>query len=313
VGRARESVENATGGWPAAGLELPGWAVADSGGDEGGGDDQSGGPGDGDGGDGGPAGPVPRPRRGRRGRVRWRLLILALAPLVVLSVIDRVAAHEAGALMVNQIQKSEHLPNKPEASVGGVPFLTQIAFGRYRDISFGIRRIAVSDLCVDDISLRLNGVHVPLRAALSKKVKTVPIDRVAGSVRITYADLNTYLATRPGHVQVTPAGTAMRISAPVDIPVVGPVTVFGEVRASVENNQLTIAPAGLGVGGLGALPVPSAAARVLTVTVPLRGLPMNLRLISAKATSTGLEMTAEADHLKLDATQNSSSVQLRAC
>ncbi|MGF7234872.1 MAG: LmeA family phospholipid-binding protein, partial [Frankia sp.] len=142
-------------------------------------------------------------------------------------------------------------------------------------------------------------------------LKTVPVDRLVGSVRLTSGDLNAYLDTQPGHVQLAPAGQGMRVSAPVDVPAVGRVTVFGDVRASVHNNGLTLAPAGIGANGASALTIPSGAMKTLTTTIPLSGLPMNLRLVSAKVTPSGIQATAEVDHLTLDTTQTAPA--LRAC
>ncbi|MGF7235443.1 MAG: LmeA family phospholipid-binding protein [Frankia sp.] len=250
----------------------------------------------------------PGPPRRRR-RIRRLLLIGLVVQVVVLIVADRVAAHVAASQMVSQVQKSQHLPNKPEASVGGVPFLTQVMVGKYKDIGFGIHRIAVSNMCVDDINLHLKGVHVPVRAMISNHVRKVPIDRVVGTVHLTFPDLNAYLAQQPGHVTVAAVGEAIRVSAPINVPVVGQVTVSGDARASVQNNRLKIAPTGIGIKGLGTLSVPRSA--VTTVTVPLPGLPVNLRLVSAKATSAGIVMTAEADHVTLDTTKTAPPI--RAC
>lgn len=229
--------------------------------------------------------------------------MLLVGQLVLLGVGDRVAAHAAAGQMVSQIQKSQHLPNAPTVSIKGVPFLTQVAGGRYRDIELGVRRIAVPTLCVDDIKVHLQGVHVPLRRAVANKLTTIPIDRAVGTVRITYPDLNTFLATRPGHLRVTPAGSALRLSAPIDVPLLGSVTAFGDLRASVTDNRLTLAPAGLGAEGLGSLRFPTGAVGALTTTVPLTGLPMNLRLTAARTTPDAIEITAVASHLTLDTAQ----------
>ncbi|ADP81471.1 LmeA family phospholipid-binding protein [Pseudofrankia inefficax] len=239
-------------------------------------------------------------------------MALLVLQLVGLAVVDRVAAHLAASQMVSQVQKSQQLPTKPEASVGGFPFLTQVVAGNYKDIGLRIHRVAVSDLCVDDIDLHVRGAHLPLRKLIGNDVTTMPIDRVVGTVKLTYADLNAYLAGQPGDVRLAAAKNGMRVSAPVDVPIVGQVKVFGDVRATVLDNRLTIAPTALGVDGLGALSIPAGAVRTLTVDVPLSGLPMNLRLTEARTTSAGVEVTAEADHLNLDTTKTSTT-QLRGC
>ncbi|OHV43869.1 hypothetical protein BCD48_26945 [Pseudofrankia sp. BMG5.36] len=225
---------------------------------------------------------------------------------------DRLAAHLAASQMVSQIQKSQQLPNKPAASVGGYPFLTQVVMGDYKDIGLRIRRVAVSDVCVDDINVHVKGVHLPLSKLIGNDVKTLPVDQVVGSVRLTYADLNAYLANQPGDVRLNAASDGMRISAPVDVPLVGQVKVFGDVRATVENNQLTLAPTALGVDGLGAVRIPTSTVRALTVAIPLSSLPLDLEVTSAAVTPSGIEVTAEADDLSLDTTQTPTT-RLRGC
>jgi LmeA-like phospholipid-binding len=243
--------------------------------------------------------PVPPAAAGGRRRFRRRrvALLVIVILIILLGVADRVAARIAPAEMVAQIQKTDHLPSKPQASIGGVPFLTQVVFGKYTDVGITIHRIGADNICVDQVSAHLKGVHVPLTKAISGKVTTVPIDEVDGSVRLTYADLNKYLATQPGHVTLSPAGSALRVASSVDIPIIGPVSVFGAVRVAVANDRFTISPASIGVGGLGSLTVPAAAGRALTVTVPISGLPLNLHVVSATTSSTGISLSAKAAHL----------------
>jgi hypothetical protein len=242
------------------------------------------------------------------------VLAVALVVLAVLFVVlDRAAAHLAASEMASQVQKSQQLPNRPEASVGGFPFLTQVLLGDYQDIGLRMRRVAVSDVCVDDIDVHVRGVHLPLDKLLGNDVRTVSIDRVVGSVRLTYADLNAYLAKQPGDVQLAAAGDGMRISAPLNVPFLGQIEVFGDVRAGVQDNQLTLAPTALGVVGLGTVTIPAGAVQALTVSMPLSGLPMGLRLTSATVTPAGIDVTAEADHLHLDTTKTPTTPQLRGC
>jgi len=249
-----------------------------------------------------------------RRRRLWRWLAAALVMLLVaLAVVDRLAAHLAASEMASQVQKSQQLPTRPGTSVGGFPFLTQVVLGDYQDIGLNIRRVAASGVCVDDIDVHVKGVHLPLSKLIGNDVKTVPIDRVVGSVRLTYADLNAYLARQPGGIQLAAAGSGMRISAPIDVPIIGQVTVFGDVRLGVEGDHLTITATGIGVAGLGAVPLPEDLARDLAVSLPLTGLPLNLRLTSAKTTPTGIDVTAEADHLTLNTTTAPTGPQLRAC
>jgi hypothetical protein len=248
-------------------------------------------------------------------RRRWRRTLAAVLVLllVLFLALDRLAAHAAASQMASQIQKSQELATGPQASVGGFPFLTQVVMGDYKDIGLRIRRVApVSDLCVDDIDVHLKEARLPLGTLVRGKVNKVPIDRVVGTVRLTYPDLNTYLAHEPGDIQLAASGSGMRVSAPVDVPLLGQIRMFGDVRATVENNRLTISPTKLGVNGLGSVPIPDGAVQALTVAIPLDDLPMNLQPTSATVTSAGIEITAETSHLTLDTTKTAPA-QLHSC
>jgi enoyl-CoA hydratase len=142
-----------------------------------------------------------------------RTLLIGLVVTVVALAADRVAAHAAASQMSKQVGSSLNLPTRPEASVGGVPFPTQVVLGKYSVIGIGIRRIAVSDVCIDDIDVHLRGVHVPLRAITENEMKSVPVDHVVGSVHLTFSDLNAYLADKPGNLSLAGSGKGVRVCA----------------------------------------------------------------------------------------------------
>ncbi|MGF7238462.1 MAG: LmeA family phospholipid-binding protein [Frankia sp.] len=251
----------------------------------------------------GPGGTAPqrvggeaRERRGPSHRLRNVLIIGAVVLLVVLAVGDRVAARVAAGQIVKEIQKSQQLPTKPKATVGGIPFLTQVVFGKYDDLGITINRIATPGPCVNQINAHMKGVHVPLSKGISGKINKVPIDHVTGTAQITYTDLNRYLATQPGAIQFAPGskGTA-NVTASVNTPI-GSQRGGAKVKLGVSSQQLNITIVGVSALGIN-LSLPAV---TVPVPVPLSGLPFNLRLTKADTGSTGLDLGVAADHVTIN-------------
>jgi LmeA-like phospholipid-binding len=247
---------------------------------------------------------APPPRRGRR----RAFLIVGVVVLLLLGVVDRVAAYVAPGEIAKQIQKDQQLPNKVDATVGGVPFLTQVLFGKYDNLGLTLHRIAASGICVNRIAVHLKGVHIPVTKLASTPSK-IPIDEVTAAVQLNYSDLNALLAKQSLHLHFEPSGNAAKVTAQVDTPI-GTEQGGATVRLGATGTDLTITVVGVDVAGIN-VPVPG-----VTVPIPvsLAGLPFNLRLTGAKTTSAGVEVAAAADHLTVNAPKGGSSGQpIRAC
>ncbi|MGF7239036.1 MAG: LmeA family phospholipid-binding protein [Frankia sp.] len=224
----------------------------------------------------------------RRGRV---LLIVGLAVLLALTLMDRVAAHVAPGQIAVAIKKDQQLPNKVDASVGGVPLLTQVLFGKYDDLGFTLHRLQLPGICVDRVNAHLKGLHMPITKIFGKPTK-IPVDQVTVAVLLDYADVNKALANQPLHLRFSPAGNAAKVTAQIAGQEGG-----ATIELGARDQQLTITVKGIDFFGF-SVPLPGP-----TVPVPLslKGLPFDARLTGAKTTSTGLELAGAADHLTLQA------------
>ncbi len=71
------------------------------------------------------------PRGGRRTRRYLLVVVIIIALLVVLDFASRAVAEN---IMATQIQK-QGLPKKPDVSIGGFPFLTQVAAKNFQQVT----------------------------------------------------------------------------------------------------------------------------------------------------------------------------------
>src|SRR5512135_1747390 len=152
---------------------------------------------------------APDPRSWRTGAGRPRrparvVSIVLLALVVVFVVVDRIAVRVAERHVVSWIQSSQNLSSKPEVHIFGFPFLTQAAFGEYRDVEASVRGLSTPGPRVERMAAHLEGAHIPLAAVLRNQVNRIPVDRASAAVFVTYADLNSFLRNQPGSVQVHP-------------------------------------------------------------------------------------------------------------
>jgi len=160
------------------------------------------------------AGQAP-PRRRRRGRI---MIISLVGLLVLLLVADRVGVVVAKDQMRKQIKESIAASEGPNVapptiesiSINGFPFLTQVLFGKLKDIRLTLDGIPTPGPRISRASARLQGLHVPFSDAIRNKVGKVPVDKVSATVTMNYADLNAYLAKSP------PPGLTQLVLKPAD-------------------------------------------------------------------------------------------------
>jgi hypothetical protein len=231
-----------------------------------------------------------------------RIALIVAGVLVVLLVIaDRILVRVVTSQISDRAKRAENLSSRPDIDIRGFPFLTQVIAGRYQDVRFDVRGYTRSGPRVDDVSGTLSGIRLPLGDAIRGHVGSLPVDRVRARVFLTFADLNAYLAGQRSPVTVSAAGSALRIS--------GSVSFLGRSYPLSASADLGVQPAAVTFTprsfGTSSAPLTSGlgefAARLLTVTVPVEGLPFNLRLRSATVSPTGVTVVADGTNVVLPA------------
>jgi hypothetical protein len=238
-------------------------------------------------------------------RVVRRLVIALLVLGVLLVVVDRVGAWAAQRVVADRVASElagyqvDSAP--PEVTIDRVPFLTQVAAGRYGSVTLRLRDVDSGGLRLPLVVLTATGVTAPTRDVIAGEGR-IDAERVDGTATIGYADV--VELTRLEGLSLSAAGDgALRVRLPTELPT-GPVTLVGtgELTATgaairVRVTELTVEePSGLPPG---AESVVAELARRLSVEVPLPPLPYGLTVESVRAEPAGLVVGVTARDVPL--------------
>ena len=225
-------------------------------------------------------------------------LLTTLVVLVVLAVAaDRIALVVAQRAVAAQLQSSGSLSTRPAVSVRGIPFLTQAFSGRYDDVALSASEVTAGGGRISRLEATLRGVHVPLSAALSGSVSSVPVDRLQATVLISYADLAKQLRDR--RLAVSAAGDSLLVT--------GSVQVLGRTVSASAISTVALSGTSVVVRAQRFEVGHSAANRVLTAAlagrfdfvVRIGTLPYGLRLTGVRVEPEGVVATAAGTHTVL--------------
>lgn len=224
-----------------------------------------------------------------------------LGGLVVLALLlvgaDRGGAWLSGRLVARRVQSSQTLATRPDVDVTGVPFLTQLAAGDYRDVEVRVEGLARGSLQVQRLTVHLQGVRVPPGQLIRRSVDAVPVRRVDGSALLTYAAL---IRALDGRVQVSSAGGG-RVRVSTAVTVAG-VRLSGSATGAVALRRgylvVTARDVRVGSGPAGAAAV-AALGPALSFRLRLPDLPFGVRLTGVRAGADGVVVSVRADGVVL--------------
>jgi hypothetical protein len=203
-----------------------------------------------------------------------RLLVALLVLVTLLVVADRVAAVAAERVVAERIQADQHLSHRPDVTIRGFPFLTQLVSGHYDRVDLSVHGLHSGSLVVSRVVAHLSGVDLPLSDVVRQQVRRVAVAHATAEVDLDYAEVNRLLAGK--HLRLG-AGADGRVH--VTATAAG-IDIGGDVPLTVQNSALLLAlPAGQ------------------SVQIPLPGLPFGIRLVSARAESGGIVVRCSAEGL----------------
>jgi hypothetical protein len=242
----------------------------------------------------------------RRRRGFWLPLVVILLVIVAIAVVvDRVAAKAAGNELESRIgaelASRDVTYESMDVEVGGTPFLTQVAEGRYDSITIDMTAIqlpagSARAATLPELHVVASGVNAPT-SELIEGTASVVADEVSGSAVVSYdtlAELLDLSAHQLSEVTFDDEDGALKASATASVAgLTLPIQALADVSAVDGEIQVRLRDA-RAVG----VPVPEAAKGFLddlvsnTLVAKLPPLPFGLTLDQLSVTAEGLAVTA---------------------
>ena len=229
-------------------------------------------------------GEVPgRGRRARRGGRRHRGLtitaIVVVVLLILLVVADRVAAGIAENEVANQI-KSQGFPVKPNVTISGFPFLTQLATRDFRQVNITASNVTEGPLDIANINATLHGVHV------NSAFNGATVDQVNGTALVTFAGLSHAAGVGDG-ITLSNAGNG-DVKASIDLGFVSGNALARVARAGPHQINVRF----ISFGGI----PPSVLGPLQDFTISVPNLPAGMTIQNVSVTGQGLLISVAGTH-----------------
>ncbi len=252
-----------------------------------------------------------RPRR-RTGRKLLTGLLVLLIILVILGVVaDRVAAgyaeREIADRVAAQIESKGATASRPEVDVAGVPFLTQVSAGEYKDIGIVVRDLTGQQggktVRMPLVDITAHDVRAPLKTLMNGTGEVVA-GTVDGAATIDYASVAA-LIDREG-VVLAEKGGKLAVTAPLEA-LGRTLTLTGTGDVSGQGKQVRIRFQEMTAAEVGNVPLVqnliNAYASQISINLELPPLPLNLELQKVTPRPEGLVVTASAKDVPLNTVQ----------
>jgi hypothetical protein len=216
-----------------------------------------------------------------RTRHRLRTLIIVLIILIGLLVaLDFGARAFAEGKVASEIQQ-QGLPKKPNVSIKGFPFLTQVIGRDFKDVQISSSNVTEGPLLIQSIDATMNGVHV------DASFNGGTVDNLNGTLNVTFAALANAMTSQVGALgQLAGAGLSLsqagnnEVKATLNLVVTSGTAVWRVSRGADNDIDINlVSDSGLAsslVGGIG------------NITIPLPKLPLGLTIQSINVTPAGL-------------------------
>lgn len=240
------------------------------------------------------------PGRGRRWP--WITVIAVIALVGLLIAADRITAALAESAVAKRIdQQSPFVDSKSKAhvSIHGFPFLTQAVAGRYDDIQVTGSALTIGKVNGVNLDAHMHGVHVPLSNAISRDVKSLPIDHINATATVPFTEAARL--TGIDGLQLSDNNGALHVSLGVSVPTMGDVVASADADVHLDGNRLSYQVGQIQLNGA---PIPAALSspvqQQMNGALTLPPLPYHLQVTGVRATPTGIQATARADHIVVE-------------
>jgi hypothetical protein len=226
----------------------------------------------------------------RRTRHPLRTTIIVLIVLIGLLVaLDFGARAFAESKVASEIQQ-QGFPKKPNVSIEGFPFLTQVVSRDFKDVQISSSNVTEGPLLIQNINATMNGVHV------NSSFNGGTVDSLNGTMNVTFAALASAMTSQAGALgQLTGAGLSLsqagpdEVKATLDLVVTSGTATWRVSRASRNDISIQL----INDTGLTA----SLLNGISNITIPLPSLPMGLSIQNVSVTPSGLVGTVTGHNM----------------
>jgi hypothetical protein len=216
-----------------------------------------------------------------------KFLIVILGLVVLLVILDRAGAFIAEREIGTRVQSAYNLPSRPDVSVQGIPFLTQVVSGNYQQIDISIPSTDTDGVQLRDVDAKFTGVHASLSLLLGQDSGKVTASHATGTAVIPFSQVQQRL---PKGITVGPDGDALSVTG---------TSVYGAIRGTarlgVSASGITVTPERLTIAGVSA----SSLVSRFTFTIPVSGLPLHLSVTGVRVTSAGVLVDASGQNVEI--------------
>lgn len=248
----------------------------------------------------------PRKRWGRRLLITFVVLLLIVVAL--LAVVDRVGVAYAerviGDRVAQQLTDQRATAEKPAVTIEGVPFLTQVAAGKYREIKILLNDFSGpagngKTIKMDQLDIRAKDVDAPLDT-----IRSGSGDIVAGTVTgvgtLGYADLAELTGQRG--LKLSERGGKLIGAAPLEA--LGQTfNASGTANLQVENGVVRVTFADVTAEGLPNVPLVRTLVdnfvKQQSFVIEVPALPLGLKVQKVEPRPDGLHVTTGANDVSL--------------
>jgi hypothetical protein len=215
----------------------------------------------------------------------WITLGSLITLLVLLVVLDRVAVAYANNQAAQQIQ-SQGFPTKPDVSIEGFPFLTQVLARNFKDVHLSASNVKEGPVTLS-LTVDATGVH------LNPGFQSGTITHITGTGLIGFSSLASAAGVSSG------AGLSFKAAGPDQVKITINLDIIS-ASALATIKQTGPHTFNVHISSAGGIPASVLPASSFTVQVPK--LPLGISIQSVKVTSQGVLIDVTGSNIKF--TQN---------
>ena len=236
-----------------------------------------------------PPGPPPQERRRRR-RGPLIALITVVVIIVLLVVSDFVAKAYTENQMASQVQSSLGLSGKPDVTIQGFPFWTQLIARDFKTVDVTASNETVNVNSVGSGLLKIANLNATLHGMHIHGTNSATVDQFTATILVTFTSL--------GNVGGIPSGITMTADGPNQIKATVSLLGLFSDSATVQVTQTGPNQIRVKVIDFGGIPA-SALGNLAEFTVTIPKLPAGVTIQNVSVTQQGLQITATGQNTTL--------------